>query len=82
VERAVILSHENRLDLNLPDLHSPVQSDPFSDKPTLDEIQQRYIKHIIESTGGKISGPGGAAEVLDLKRTSLYSRMKGLKIKR
>jgi transcriptional regulator of acetoin/glycerol metabolism len=81
VERAVILSHENRLDLNLPDLRSPVQSDPFSDKPTLDE-QRRYIKHIIESTGGKISGPGGAAEVLGLKRTSLYSRMKALKIKR
>jgi len=82
VERAVILSHENRLDLNLSDLHPPVQSDPFSDKPTLDEIQRRYIKYTIESTGGKISGPGGAAEVLGLKRTSLYSRMKALKIKR
>jgi transcriptional regulator with GAF, ATPase, and Fis domain len=82
VERAMILSHENRLDLNLSDLHPPVQSDPFSDKPTLDEIQRRYIKYIIESTGGKISGPGGAAEVLGLKRTSLYSRMKALKSKR
>jgi transcriptional regulator of acetoin/glycerol metabolism len=82
VERAVILSYENQLDLNLPDLRPTVQADPFSDKPTLDEIQRRYIKYIIESTGGKISGPGGAAEVLGLKRTSLYSRMKALKIKR
>ncbi len=81
-ERAVILSNKNRFVFDLPTEHTASSIDPFEDKPTLDEIQRRYIKYIIESTGGKISGPGGAAGVLGLKRTSLYSRMKALKIKR
>jgi len=41
-------------------------------------LQRRYIQHIIEKSGGKISGPGGAAEILGMQRTSLYSRMKKL----
>jgi DNA-binding NtrC family response regulator len=53
-------------------------SNPFSDKPTLDEIQRRYITFVIESTNGKISGPGGATDILGMKRSSLYSRMKTL----
>ncbi len=82
IESGVILSGEEHLDLPLPASKSIRPADPFEDKPTLDEIQRRYIKYTIESTGGKISGPGGAAKVLGLKRTSLYSRMKALKIKR
>lgn len=50
----------------------------FSDYPTLDEIQRRYIHHVLEKTGGKISGMEGASEILGIKRTSLYSRMKKL----
>jgi DNA-binding NtrC family response regulator len=45
---------------------------------TLDELQRRYIKHVFEFTRGRVSGSGGAAEILGMKRTSLYSRMKAL----
>jgi transcriptional regulator of acetoin/glycerol metabolism len=33
---------------------------------------------VLEKTEGRISGPGGAAEILGLKRTTLYSRMRKL----
>jgi len=82
IERAVILSVDGQMELNLPSRHKKILFDPFQDKPTLDEIQKRYIQYIIDYTGGKISGPGGAADVLGMKRTSLYSRMKALGMKK
>jgi hypothetical protein len=33
---------------------------------------------VLKKTGGKIAGPGGAAEILRMKRTSLYARMRTL----
>ena len=78
MERAVILSKDQNIELILPEQKAPDVSNPFDDKPTLDEIQRRYITFIAKSTNGKISGPGGAAEILGMKRSSLYSRMKTL----
>jgi transcriptional regulator with GAF, ATPase, and Fis domain/tetratricopeptide (TPR) repeat protein len=80
IERAVLLSAENQLELNLPaDLQSsPVN--PFADAPSLEEIQRRYIRHVLEKTGGRIAGAGGAAQILGMKRTSLYTRMRMLKM--
>jgi len=37
---------------------------------------------VLESTGWRVSGPGGAAEFLGLKPTTLESRMKKLEIER
>ncbi len=54
---------------------------PFADKPSLEEVQRRYIKHILETTNGKLSGPGGACDILGMKRSSLYNRMKKLGIR-
>jgi transcriptional regulator with PAS, ATPase and Fis domain len=83
VESAVILSGEDRLELELPSGKPMPANDPFADKPTLNEIQRRYIRHIIEYTNGRISGPeGGAIDILGMKRTSLYARMKALGMKR
>ena len=52
--------------------------DIFTDEITLDELQRRYIKYTLDKTGGKMGGSGGAAELLGMKRTSLYTRMKKL----
>lgn len=82
VESAVILSGEERLELDLTSGKPLKITDPFADKPTLSEIQRRYIRHILEYTDGRISGQGGATEILGMKRTSLYARMKALGIKR
>jgi len=53
-----------------------------SDAPdeTLDEVERRYIVRVLEATGGKISGAGGAAEILGLHANTLRYRMKKLGI--
>jgi len=52
--------------------------DIFTDDLTLDELQRRYIQYTLDKTRGKMGGSGGAAELLGMKRTSLYARMKKL----
>lgn len=42
---------------------------------SLDEVQRRHILKVLELAGGRIRGSGGAAEVLNLKPTTLRSRM-------
>jgi transcriptional regulator with PAS, ATPase and Fis domain len=79
IERAVILTKDKELQIPLfPTGSQTGAKATFDDLTTLDELQRRYIKHVFEYTKGKVSGPGGAAEILGMKRTSLYSRMKAL----
>ncbi len=75
IERAVTLSSGDKLILDLPlGLASPEET-TFTDTPTMDELQRRYISHVLDKTGGRIYGPNGAAEILGMKRSTLYTRM-------
>jgi formate hydrogenlyase transcriptional activator len=74
VERSMIVSRGRTLDLALPEADESVGGESL----TLDEVQRRHIRGILELTGGKISGRGGAAEILGLKPTTLRSRMERL----
>ncbi len=79
IERAIILAKGDKL--LIPLFPTGAESDSrgiFADLPTLDELQRCYILHVFEHTKGKVSGPGGAADILGMKRTSLYSRMRSL----
>ncbi|MEW6441464.1 MAG: sigma 54-interacting transcriptional regulator [bacterium] len=78
IERAVLLSAGSRLVLNLPLAPKSLERHPFQDDPTLDELERLYIQRVLKKTGGRIGGPGGAAEILGLKRTSVYNRLKKL----
>ena len=49
---------------------------------TLEDIQREYIRLVLEPTGGRVSGDGGAAELLGMKPTTLEARMRKLGIKR
>jgi len=42
---------------------------------TLDAVTSRHIRRVLKQTGGKISGPGGAAEILGLHYSTLRNRM-------
>lgn len=46
----------------------------------LAEMEAQYIQTVLHLCNGKISGKGGAAEALGMKRTTLISRMKKLGI--
>ncbi|MBI5601883.1 MAG: sigma 54-interacting transcriptional regulator [Deltaproteobacteria bacterium] len=78
IERAVILSHDETLELDLPAGKKTNSGQFYNGQPSLDELQRRYIKYTLERTGGKIGGRGGAAEFLGMKRTTLQKRINKL----
>ena len=47
---------------------------------SLDESNFRHIRQALDMAGGKINGPGGAAEILGLHPSTLRSRMNKLGI--
>jgi DNA-binding NtrC family response regulator len=54
---------------------------PDSEKPkSLEELEREYIQFILKSTRGRIKGELGAAELLKMNPSTLYSRMRKLGI--
>ena len=49
---------------------------------TLAEAEREHIQRVLESTGGRIRGAGGAADILGLPPTTLESRMAKLGLRR
>jgi len=81
IERSVILSPGSQLELAdwLPKQGISSQGNKV---PTLEELERRHIIEVLEMTGWRVSGERGAATVLDVKSTTLESRMKKLGISR
>lgn len=46
----------------------------------MDTVITHHIKQVLHETRGRINGPGGAAEILDINPGTLRNRMKKLKI--
>ncbi len=80
IERAVIIS-KGKLDLGgwLP---RSAPSFDLSGIAKMNEVERVHILRILEQTRWRISGEGGAAALLGLKRTTLIARMKKLGIAR
>lgn len=85
IERALIRDTDGRLRFD--DLIRPLQSSDDrllaeADQQILplDEVNARYIRQVLEHTHGKINGPGGAAELLDIHPNTLRKRMAKLGI--
>ncbi|QYJ91550.1 sigma-54 interaction domain-containing protein [Shewanella halotolerans] len=91
LERAMIETPEGPLNFNLTQVdkvepaangkHETIIIDPShaSDKLVpLDVMVSKYIAHALRITGGKLYGPGGAAEMLDINPNTLRSKMKKL----
>ncbi|MFY9705394.1 MAG: sigma 54-interacting transcriptional regulator, partial [Desulfobacterales bacterium] len=76
IENAMILNRDKSLIVRLSGLAS-FESQPAS---RLDDVERRHIMSVLEGTGWRVAGKGGAAEALGLKRTTLYSKMKKLGI--
>jgi len=78
IEHAMILSTGKSLDVNLPRRTSS-ETDASGN---LNDMERMHLVAVLEKTGWRISGQGGAAEVLGLKRTTLQAKMKKLGIQR
>ncbi len=84
IERAIILHRGQPLCFDDLGVHasasthaSPVEGE---DVPRLDAFLRRHIQTALEMAGGKIHGPGGAAQLLDVNPNTLRSRMQKLGI--
>lgn len=80
IERAMITSPGPVLDLSAPHLATTGPRRPTA-LPSLEEAERRHILEALALTGGKIKGKGGAAELLGLHPSTLYSRMRKLALK-
>ena len=89
VERAVILSHGEELQVPLGELQTCQVRDisssstflhEGSSSSTFQEAQRDVIINALKAASGQISGNGGAAERLGLKRTTLQNKMRRLNI--
>ena len=82
IERAVVLEEGSTLHPG-----SWLPTPQKSKSPTVsflsfEEMQRTYIMEVLTETGGKVSGPGGAAEILQMKDKTLFAKMKKLGIER
>jgi transcriptional regulator with GAF, ATPase, and Fis domain len=77
IERSMILSRGGALDVTL----GEVENEQLASQ-TLAEVDRRHILAVVEQTGWRIRGDGGAAQILGLNPSTLESRMKKLGIKR
>jgi PAS domain S-box-containing protein len=91
VERAIILWQEGQLTFDLPAARAnenpdgPATSTARAAVLTRDELKRQEreaIINVLKQTNGKVSGPGGAAELLGMKPSTLASRISSLGINR
>ncbi len=79
VEHAIIVSRGPTLEINPP---SSVPETISEETERLEDTERNHILRILEAKGWRVSGRGGAAEVLGIKPTTLEARMKKLGIRR
>jgi len=85
IERAVITSPGSELQLSetlRPAPPRPIADDNTVEVTSLAEMERRYITRVLEATGWRLSGPAGAAKVLDLNPSTLRYRIKKLRIRK
>jgi DNA-binding NtrC family response regulator len=82
IERALIQSRGNALSFEtLPAPQVPVGREVTQDAGlhgtllSLEEINAQHIRQALETAGGKINGPGGAAQLLGLHPNTLRTKM-------
>jgi len=89
LERAVILADGGPLHLEISPpptptapSSSPAATSPLLTRRELKQQEREAITAALAQTGGKVSGPDGAAALLGMKPTTLYSRITALGLKR
>jgi formate hydrogenlyase transcriptional activator len=82
IERSVLLTTDGQLD----DVYIPREADSEKQEQayllnrSLEQVERSYIIEVLKRCAGKISGTGGAADILDVPGNTLHSKMKKLGI--
>jgi DNA-binding NtrC family response regulator len=85
LERALILAPGEELGVEVIDLPGRRRREARvreGELPTLADATRQHIGRVLQLTQGRIYGPGGAAEILGVKPSTLQSKMKKLGMKR
>jgi formate hydrogenlyase transcriptional activator len=86
IERAVILTRGSTIDVDavriVSESHPPVSASARTDVLTLAQAERLSILAALEASHWRVSGVGGAAELLALRPTTLHAKMKKLGIRR
>ena len=77
IERGVISSNNKILNIEKLDLDSDSK---HVNGLSLEEYEKNYILEILKKTNWKVSGKGGAADILDINHQTLRSKIKKLGI--
>jgi transcriptional regulator with GAF, ATPase, and Fis domain len=78
VERAIITATGPQLTIPVP----PASKAALSHSSRLEDVEREHIRRVLEHTGWRVRGPGGAAATLGLKPTTLETRLHKLGLKR
>jgi len=78
VEHAMIVSSGRTITVTLPETGLP----EVPETRNLKDLERRHILEVLEKTGWRLSGEGGASEILGMKRSTLQSKIKKLGLKR
>jgi formate hydrogenlyase transcriptional activator len=82
VERCVILTQGDELSVSCAELKKTSSRPVAAGASTFEEAERQAIIAALKGASGRISGKGGAAERLGLKRTTLQNKMRKLNIGR
>ncbi len=78
IERSVILSRDETLAAPISELRQTAPAKEIGLGTTFHAMEREVIVNVLREAGGKLSGRGGAAERLELKRTTLQRKMERL----
>ena len=89
VEQALSVSDGDGLEIVAPSPVAPVDrpvldliDGQLTELLSFDDYQRKYIQLVLERTGGKVSGEGGAAEILKMNAQTLFSKMRRLGLRK
>lgn len=84
IERSILMTTNGELDyVFIPESKDAgSKSEAFLLNRSLEEVERSYIIETLKRCGGKISGPGSAAEVLKVPGNTLHSKLKKLSIEK
>jgi transcriptional regulator with GAF, ATPase, and Fis domain len=77
IERAMIIATGSSLPLEV-----PKASQTQKNLRTLQDVEKKYIIEVLDTSGWRVSGKGGAAEILGINPKTLESRIKKMGIQR
>lgn len=82
IERNVLLAKTTEIEkFDLPSQNPIYQENNTGKMKSMEEMEKEHIMNALQICNGKVSGTGGAAELLKMQPQTLYSKMKKLGIK-